>query len=104
MDQITSILGSSGTVGILALVLLEVYKLYSKTKSEDQTKIIEDLKSEIQDLKQNHINNQIEIQNLRKEVYELIQENAELRGLLQAQENKEELVKKFVKKVKNNDK
>ena len=96
--DITQLLGSSGTIGIIMIVLIELYKLYINSKKEDQTNTITNLKNEIQELKQNHINNQIEIQNLRKEVYELRQENAELRGLLEAQENKEELVKKFVKK------
>jgi uncharacterized coiled-coil protein SlyX len=45
--------------------------------------------------------NNAKIETLETRVFELRNENAELRGLLTAQEEKEELVRKYTKKAKD---
>ena len=101
MDQsIVSIFGGGGSLGLIALVLIEIYKLYINNKKADQTDAIMNLQRRLIELEATIVSNNAKIETLETRVFELRNENAELRGLLTAQEKKEELVKKYTKKAK----
>jgi septal ring factor EnvC (AmiA/AmiB activator) len=99
MDQsILTILGNSGNLGVVALIAMQGYQMFLDAQKAQNHKQIQDFQTQINELIQKHAKNEAKIEGLEKEVFELRRENAELRGLLEAQENKEELTKKFVKK------
>jgi uncharacterized coiled-coil protein SlyX len=101
MDQsIVSIFSGGGSLGLIALVLIEIYKLYINNKKTDQTDAIMNLQRRLIELEATIVSNNAKIETLETRVFELRNENAELRGLLTAQETKEELVKKYTKKAK----
>jgi septal ring factor EnvC (AmiA/AmiB activator) len=111
MDQsiITALGGSS--IGILLIgviqlsnIALQLYQMFLDAQKANNHKQVKDFQEQINLLTKKLEKNESKIESLEKEIYELHQENAELRGLLQAQENKEELIQKFIKKQSKQDK
>lgn len=99
MDQsIVTIFSNSGMLGVFALIGMQGYQMFLDSQKNNQLKQITDFQAQIDLLKTEYVQNKTMIINLQQEVYQLRQENGELRGLLQAQEDREDLVSKYVKK------
>lgn len=108
MDQSTmTLLASGGNLSMAALVCLKLYEMYTNNKKTDQSQLVLDLQkkvlelaaelqAKVLELKTEQSMNLIKIEALESRVFEYRSENAELRGLLAAQEKKEKLTKEYL--------